>query len=77
MAQFPREILDVGDSHWECPVISMPKAQKQLVERNALRAKLVKSAGRWPWSSLAKRDEKTPPPWLLPMKQWPIDAPAE
>ena len=43
------------------------------VERNALRANLVKSAGRWPWSSLAKRGTKAPPAWLLPMNRWPVE----
>jgi putative transposase len=46
------------------------------VERNALRAKLVESAQDWPWSSLAKRMGPEPPPWLLPMAKWPVDAPA-
>jgi putative transposase len=47
------------------------------VERNALRANLVQSAGRWPWSSFAKRAAKQPPAWLLPMKRWPVDAPSD
>jgi putative transposase len=47
------------------------------VERNALRANLVESARRWPWSSLAKRAARKPPTWLLPMRQWPVDVPAE
>jgi len=47
------------------------------VERNARRANLVKSAQRWPWSSLAKRESKGPPAWLLPMKQWPVDPPSD
>jgi putative transposase len=47
------------------------------VERNALRANVVKSAQRWPWCSLAKRAERRPPSWLLPMKQWPVDAPSD
>lgn len=47
------------------------------VERNALRAKLVQSAQRWPWSSLALRGAKEPPPWLLPIREWPVRAPAD
>jgi len=47
------------------------------VERNALRAKLVKSASAWPWSSLAKRAGKSAPPWLLAINQWPVDPPAD
>jgi len=43
------------------------------VERNALRAKMVESAGDWPWSSLAKRALKAPPPWLLPLDAWPAE----
>ncbi|HVT87425.1 MAG TPA: transposase [Tepidisphaeraceae bacterium] len=45
------------------------------VERNASRAGLAKSAQRWPWSSLARRDLKSPPAWLLGMKHWPVPAP--
>jgi putative transposase len=47
------------------------------VERNALRANLVKSAGRWPWCSLAKRAGHQRPSWLLSMKQWPVQAPSD
>ena len=47
------------------------------VERNPLRAKLVKSAQAWPWSSLAKRRLGQPPAWLLPIDSWPVDAPAD
>ena len=47
------------------------------VERNALRANLVKSARRWPWCSIAKRAGGNPPPWLLPVKQWPVEPPAD
>jgi len=46
------------------------------VERNALRAKLVKSAQQWPWCSLAKRASRQPPEWLLPLKRWPVDVPS-
>ncbi len=45
------------------------------VERNALRAKLVTSAGQWPWGSLAKRALKQPPAWLMPMAKWPAQPP--
>ena len=45
------------------------------VERNALRAKLVKSAQQWPWCSIAKRHSRQTPPWLLPLKDWPLDVP--
>jgi putative transposase len=47
------------------------------VERNASRANLVKSAHRWPWCSLSKRANRRRPSWLLPMNQWPADAPAD
>jgi putative transposase len=47
------------------------------VERNAARAKLVQSPQRWPWCSLAKRQSKRPPAWLLPLKQWPVKAPRD
>ena len=47
------------------------------VERNAVRANLVKSARHWPWGSLAKRGSKQPPPWVLAVKQWPVDVPSD
>jgi putative transposase len=47
------------------------------VERNALRANRVKSAQRWPWGSVAKRAAKTPPLWLMPLKQWPVRPPSD
>ena len=47
------------------------------VERNPLRAKLVHSAGRWPFSSLAKRSAEQPPAWLLPIQRWPVDVPSD
>jgi putative transposase len=47
------------------------------VERNAVRANLVKSARRWPWCSLAARTRKQPPGWLLPMKHWPVEPPRD
>ena len=45
------------------------------VERTPLRANLVRSALRWPHSSLAKRALAQPPKWLMPIKRWPVDAP--
>jgi putative transposase len=45
------------------------------VERNALRANLVKSARNWPWGSLAKRQLQQPPEWLLDPKDWPVHLP--
>jgi putative transposase len=47
------------------------------VERNPLRASLVKSAPRWLWCSLAKRQNRRRPPWLLPLNQWPVDPPRD
>lgn len=45
------------------------------VERNALRARMVRSAENWPWCSLAKRQHKQMPEWLLPPEQWPVIPP--
>ena len=39
------------------------------VERNPLRAKKVRKAERWRWSSLGKRQMTEPPEWLLPRNQ--------
>jgi putative transposase len=47
------------------------------VERNALRANLVRSAARWMWGGLAKRGSESAPPWLLPVAQWPVDVPSD
>jgi putative transposase len=47
------------------------------VERNAVRANLVRSARRWPWCSLAARATQQPPSWLLPTKQWPVHLPTD
>ena len=47
------------------------------VERNAVRANLVKSARLWPWCSLAKRTEASPPKWLSPTAQWPVECPSD
>ena len=41
------------------------------VERNALRAKIVKHAQAWRWCSLAARDSERAPEWLLSMNDWP------
>lgn len=46
------------------------------VERNALRATLVRRAEDWRWSSLARRRRSdAEAPWLLPTGHWPIDPP--
>lgn len=46
------------------------------VERNPVRANLVKSVRDWRWGSAAKRMGELPD-WLLPMEDWPVDAPAK
>jgi putative transposase len=45
------------------------------VERNALRAKLVCAAERWPWCSLGNRAGGEPATWLLPISRWPVEPP--
>jgi putative transposase len=45
------------------------------VERNSLRANLVKSAGQWPWCSLARRAGRQLPSWLMPVDRWPVKPP--
>ena len=47
------------------------------VERNAVRANVVKSPWRWPWCSIAKRVAGKGPTWLLPMNQWPVAPPSD
>src|SRR5689334_21382698 len=47
------------------------------VERNAVRANLRKSAAKWPWCSPAKRAAGNLPAWLTPIKDWPVEAPAD
>jgi len=47
------------------------------VERNPLRARLVKRAEHWQWSSLAKRLGEKPPEWLMRQKDWPVDVPPD
>jgi putative transposase len=44
------------------------------VERNPVRANLVKSARQWQWSGLWQRANHSPD-WLLPQRAWPVDAP--
>lgn len=46
------------------------------VERNALRANLVRRAENWPWCSLSKRMGKDIPDWLLPSGEWPVEVPS-
>ena len=45
------------------------------VERNALRANLVKRSEDWPWSSMSRRGRKKRCEWLLPIKDWPVETP--
>ncbi len=47
------------------------------VERNAVRANLVRSARRWPWCSLARRAASGRTPWLLPLRKWPVPPPSD
>ena len=47
------------------------------VDRNALRAKLVKRAEEWRWGGLWHVHRKTPPPWLSPTAQWPMPRPRD
>jgi putative transposase len=42
------------------------------VERNALRARLVKAAENWRWCSLFRRFGQIPTPWLLKPDDWPV-----
>ncbi len=42
------------------------------VERNALRANLVNSAGQWRWGSLWHRMQRS---GILPLTEWPIERP--
>ena len=44
------------------------------VERNALRAHLVKQAEAWRWSSLWHRQQQTQVPWL---SEWPVARPGQ
>lgn len=45
------------------------------VERNALRAGLVRQAESWRPCSLWRRQSGEPTPWLLEQEQWPVRAP--
>lgn len=47
------------------------------VERNAVRANLVKSAGQWASGSFARRAAELSPAWLLPTKRWPVAFPSD
>jgi len=42
------------------------------IERNALRANLVKRAENWPWCSLYRRTQRIPTPWLAGPQKWPV-----
>ena len=46
------------------------------VERNPLRAKLVRRAQDWRWSSAADRPAADRP-WLLPRDRWPVEPPRD
>ena len=46
------------------------------VERNPLRANLVKRAEDWRWSSLGRRGPDRPG-WLVPAADWPVAAPRD
>ena len=45
------------------------------VERNPLRANLVKRAEDWPWSSMRRRRAGDRAEWLVPIKDWPVAPP--
>jgi len=45
------------------------------VERNPVRAKLVRRAQSWRWSSLWQRGQAEGPEWLLEMAKWPVRLP--
>jgi putative transposase len=47
------------------------------VERNALRARLVRRAENWHWCSLWRRENHIMPAWLVPAKDWPMDLPKD
>ena len=46
------------------------------VERNALRARLVRRAEEWRWCSLWRRENRALAPWLVDGEDWPIELPA-
>jgi putative transposase len=73
---------DVGTGHlYQGRFKSFPVAESEhffhvcrYVERNALRAGLVRRAERWRWGSLWRRQQKQrPEPWLL--SAWPLAEP--
>jgi putative transposase len=43
------------------------------IDRNPLRAGLVKQADNWRWGSLHHYTSATPLPWLLPLDEWPVE----
>jgi putative transposase len=43
------------------------------VDRNPLRAKLVKRAEDWRWGSLSRYARGEAPRWLLPVEKWPVE----
>jgi putative transposase len=43
------------------------------IDRNPLRARLVKRAQNWRWGSLYHDQSRQRPPWLLEVKDWPVD----
>ena len=45
------------------------------VERNAVRANLVRAAARWRWCSAWQRAQAAPAAWVLPQAEWPVDVP--
>jgi putative transposase len=47
------------------------------VERNAVRANLVRSAQNWRWSAPGQRTQEKPPAWLMRMEDWPVRAPED
>jgi putative transposase len=47
------------------------------VERNALRAGMVRNAENWRWNSLWRRMHDQCEGWLMAMADWPVDAPRD
>lgn len=45
------------------------------IERNALRARLVRRAERWRWCSLWRREQQALPTWLVSESDWPVELP--
>jgi putative transposase len=46
-------------------------------ERNPLRARLVRRAERWRWSSAAAGRDAAARPWLLGRDAWPVESPSD